>query len=204
MTDAWHNSIRYGNYFNAQLGLPYKGHRDTFIKKISSKMDLIYVCKIMGGIEDTPISFRYEGKENSMEFMNGFLDDEAANMRQFLNLISSPPPDDWIHGLNTGSEKVDFNIFVIEKLLYIFLSVLLSVMSCIRYSFFPPFPFLLMYWRKNLTQPFSPPSPSKSTLYLWLSVCPSVCKVLYSILSFRKTVNHLTMPSPPLSYILMY
>ena len=101
-------------------------------------MDLIYVCKIMGGIEDTPISFRYEGKENSMEFMNGFLDDEAANMRQFLNLISSPPPDDWIHGLNTGSEKVDFNIFLIGKLLYNFLSVLLSVMSCIRYSFFLP------------------------------------------------------------------
>ncbi len=48
-----------------------------------------------------------------MEFMNGFLDDEAANMRQFLNLISSPPPDDWIHGLNTGTEKVPFSTILL-------------------------------------------------------------------------------------------
>ena len=45
---------------------------------------------------------RYEGKENSMEFMNSFLDEETGNMKQFLELVSGPPPEDWIH----GTEKI--------------------------------------------------------------------------------------------------
>lgn len=40
---------------------------------------------------------RYEGKENSMEFMNDWLDDEMVNMKSFLNIVSGPPPEDWIH-----------------------------------------------------------------------------------------------------------
>jgi len=50
---------------------------------------------------------RYEGKENSMEFMNGFLDEENANMKKFLELVSGPPPEDWIHGLNLGNDRGD-------------------------------------------------------------------------------------------------
>ena len=50
---------------------------------------------------------RYEGKENSMEFMNGFLDDEMQNMKTFLQLVSSPPPEDWIHDLSALNEKGD-------------------------------------------------------------------------------------------------
>ena len=42
---------------------------------------------------------RYEGKENSMEFINSWLDEESGNMRKFLDLVSGPPPEDWIHGL---------------------------------------------------------------------------------------------------------
>ena len=39
---------------------------------------------------------RYEGKENSMEFLNSFLEEETGSMRRFLWRISSPPggPDD--------------------------------------------------------------------------------------------------------------
>ena len=48
---------------------------------------------------------RYEGKENSMEFMNSFLDEESGNMRKFLELVSGPPPEDWIHGLNLAGDK---------------------------------------------------------------------------------------------------
>ena len=36
--------------------------------------------------------FRYEGKENSMEFMNGFLDDEINNMKNFLQGLVTPIP----------------------------------------------------------------------------------------------------------------
>jgi len=50
---------------------------------------------------------RYEGKENSMEFMNVFLDEETANMKKFLELVSGPPPEDWIHGLSLGNDKSD-------------------------------------------------------------------------------------------------
>ena len=50
---------------------------------------------------------RYEGKENSMEFMNSFLDEETTNMKKFLELVSGPPPEDWIHGLSTGNDKGD-------------------------------------------------------------------------------------------------
>ena len=50
---------------------------------------------------------RYEGKENSMEFMNTFLDEESANMKKFLELVSGPPPEDWIHGLNLGNDQGD-------------------------------------------------------------------------------------------------
>ena len=41
---------------------------------------------------------RYEGKENSMEFLNAFLEEETVSMRRFLWQISSPPGDDegWI------------------------------------------------------------------------------------------------------------
>ena len=34
---------------------------------------------------------RYEGKENSMEFLNSFLEEETGSMRRFLWRISSPP-----------------------------------------------------------------------------------------------------------------
>ena len=44
-------------------------------------------------------TFRYEGKENSMEFINSWLDEESGNMRKFLELVSGPPPEDWITGL---------------------------------------------------------------------------------------------------------
>ena len=50
---------------------------------------------------------RYEGKENSMEFMNSFLDEETTNMKKFLELVSGPPPEDWIHGLSIGNDKGD-------------------------------------------------------------------------------------------------
>ena len=51
---------------------------------------------------------RYEGKENSMEFMNSFLDEETTNMKKFLELVSGPAPEDWIHGLSsTGNDKGD-------------------------------------------------------------------------------------------------
>jgi len=50
---------------------------------------------------------RYEGKENSMEFMNVFLDEETTNMKKFLELVSGPPPEDWIHGLSLGNDKGD-------------------------------------------------------------------------------------------------
>lgn len=48
---------------------------------------------------------RYEGKENSMEFMNSFLDEESVNMKQFLATVSGAPPEDWIHGLGETSER---------------------------------------------------------------------------------------------------
>jgi len=48
---------------------------------------------------------RYEGKENCMEFMNMFLDEERGNMKKFLELVSGPPPEDWINGLMLGNEK---------------------------------------------------------------------------------------------------
>merc|ERR1719150_1269879 len=51
---------------------------------------------------------RYEGKENSMEFMNSFLDEETTNMKKFLELVSGPAPEDWIHGLSSiGNDKGD-------------------------------------------------------------------------------------------------
>ena len=34
-----------------------------------------------------------------MEFINSWLDEESGNMRKFLELVSGPPPEDWIHGL---------------------------------------------------------------------------------------------------------
>lgn len=37
-----------------------------------------------------------------MEFMNGFLDEEMGNMRTFLQLVSNPPPEDWIQRLSIG------------------------------------------------------------------------------------------------------
>ena len=36
-----------------------------------------------------------------MEFINSWLDEESGNMRKFLELVSGPPPEDWIHGLET-------------------------------------------------------------------------------------------------------
>ncbi len=42
---------------------------------------------------------RYEGKENSMEFLNEFLEVEATPMRAFLRRISAALPDDWIPNL---------------------------------------------------------------------------------------------------------
>jgi len=50
---------------------------------------------------------RYEGKENSMEFMNIFLDEESENMRKFLQIVSGPPPEDWIDNLSGSSDRVD-------------------------------------------------------------------------------------------------
>jgi RAS protein activator-like 2 len=48
---------------------------------------------------------RYEGKENSMEFMNTFLDEESLNMKQFLGTVSAAPPEDWLHGLGEATER---------------------------------------------------------------------------------------------------
>merc|ERR1711936_241250 len=48
---------------------------------------------------------RYEGKENSMEFMNAFLDEESSNMAQFLATVSGAPPEDWLHGVGEGGER---------------------------------------------------------------------------------------------------
>ena len=48
---------------------------------------------------------RYEGKENSMEFMNNFLDEESSNMAQFLATVSGAPPEDWLHGVGEGGER---------------------------------------------------------------------------------------------------
>ena len=50
---------------------------------------------------------RYERKEDSMEFMNSFLDEESGNMKKFLELVSGPPPEDWIHGLNVAPAAGD-------------------------------------------------------------------------------------------------
>merc|ERR1711971_1333457 len=50
---------------------------------------------------------RYEGKENSMEFMNIFLDEESENMRKFLQIVSGPPPEDWIDNINGSSDRAD-------------------------------------------------------------------------------------------------
>eukprot|EP00095_Tigriopus_kingsejongensis_P009722 maker-scaffold748_size102973-snap-gene-0.12 protein:Tk09722 transcript:maker-scaffold748_size102973-snap-gene-0.12-mRNA-1 annotation:"probable ras gtpase-activating protein isoform x2" len=51
---------------------------------------------------------RYEGKENSMEFLNSFLDEECAPMKRFLQQISSPLAEDgWIPNLSSPLEKTD-------------------------------------------------------------------------------------------------
>lgn len=51
---------------------------------------------------------KYEGKENSMEFLNSFLEEEAQPMRNFLKQISSPLAEDgWIPNLATPLEKTD-------------------------------------------------------------------------------------------------
>ena len=49
---------------------------------------------------------RYEGKENSMEFLNPFLEEESAPMKRFLRQISSPLSEDgWIPNLSSPVEK---------------------------------------------------------------------------------------------------
>ena len=52
---------------------------------------------------------RYEGKENSMEFLNTFLEEESIPMKTFLRQISSPLAEDgWIPNLlSTPMEKTD-------------------------------------------------------------------------------------------------
>lgn len=51
---------------------------------------------------------RYEGKENSMEFLNAFLEEERAPMKSFLRQISSPLAEDgWIPNLSAPLEKTD-------------------------------------------------------------------------------------------------
>jgi len=54
---------------------------------------------------------KYEGKENSMEFLNTFIEGETTSMRTFLRQISSPLAEDgWIPALSTNgppSEKSD-------------------------------------------------------------------------------------------------
>ncbi|TRY78202.1 hypothetical protein TCAL_13221 [Tigriopus californicus] len=51
---------------------------------------------------------RYEGKENSMEFLNSFLDEESGPMKSFLHQISSPLAEDgWIPNLASPLEKTD-------------------------------------------------------------------------------------------------
>ncbi len=49
---------------------------------------------------------RYEGKENSMEFLNPLLEEESGSMRTFLRQISSPLAEDgWIPNLSLPVEK---------------------------------------------------------------------------------------------------
>ena len=49
---------------------------------------------------------RYEGKENSMEFLNPLLEEESSAMRTFLRQISSPLAEDgWIPNLSIPVEK---------------------------------------------------------------------------------------------------
>ena len=50
---------------------------------------------------------RYEGKENSMEFLNPFLEEESVSMKNFLRQISSPlnPEDGWISHLSGTGDK---------------------------------------------------------------------------------------------------
>lgn len=51
---------------------------------------------------------RYEGKENSMEFLNAFITEESGTMKTFLLQISSPLAEDgWIPNLCNPVEKSD-------------------------------------------------------------------------------------------------
>lgn len=51
---------------------------------------------------------KYQGKENSMEFLNSFLEEESAPMKTFLRQISSPLAEDcWIPNLSSPLEKTD-------------------------------------------------------------------------------------------------
>ncbi len=66
---------------------------------------------------------RYEGKENSMEFLNAFLEEESVSMSRFLRQISSPLADDgWIPQLldTAPPEKTDLgrNLSCLHTVLY--------------------------------------------------------------------------------------
>lgn len=64
---------------------------------------------------------RYEGKENSMEFLNPFLEDEGPAMKSFLHQISSPLAEDgWIPNLSTPLEQSDLgkNLSCLHTILF--------------------------------------------------------------------------------------
>ena len=56
---------------------------------------------------------RYESKENSMEFLNPFLNEETETMKTFLRQISSPLAEDcWIPSLSYPVEKSDLGRYL--------------------------------------------------------------------------------------------
>jgi hypothetical protein len=58
---------------------------------------------------------RYEGKENSMEFLNPLLEEESTAMRTFLRQISSPLAEDgWIPNLSIPVEKSELGVNAIN------------------------------------------------------------------------------------------
>ena len=74
----------------------------SFLKTVLFHRNLTLIAKTLQTLANFA---RYEGKENSMEFMNNFLDEESSNMAQFLATVSGAPPEDWLHGVGEGGER---------------------------------------------------------------------------------------------------